>query len=141
MGGAAFPWPPSPLEELSGGVECNGSDVNEATTIIILCDRCDAATQESIKGTFLPVAEDIAAKGKASGEPEFICFIATKPSGPVPQVKKLTNQPDNKDTPTLMILDIPDNGGYYVSPAEEVTAETLASFLDMYRAKALNRLQ
>ena len=40
-----------------------------------------------------------------------------------------------------MILDIPDNGGYYVSPAEEVTAETLASFLDMYRAKALNRLQ
>ena len=28
-------------------------------------------------------------------------------------------------TPQLVLLDIPDNGGYYTSPATEVTAESL----------------
>jgi len=139
--GASFPWPPKPLEELSQGVECNGSDVNEAAAIIVLCDGCDKATKATIEAAFTPIAKDIAAKGKASGEPEFICFIGTESSGPVPQVKQLTKQADAKTTPTLMILDIPDNGGYYVSPATEVTADTITSFLDMYRAKALDRQQ
>ena len=31
--------------QLSAGVECNGSDINETTAIIVLADGCDAATQ------------------------------------------------------------------------------------------------
>ena len=44
-------------------------------------------------------------------------------------------------TPQLVLLDIPDNGGYYTSPATEVTAETITGFLEAYKAKALDRQQ
>jgi len=41
----------------------------------------------------------------------------------------------------MVLLDIPDNGGYYVSPATEVTAETVNGFLEAFAAKALERQQ
>ena len=41
----------------------------------------------------------------------------------------------------MILLDIPDDGGYYVSPATEVTAETVSGFLEAYKAGALERQQ
>ena len=46
------------------------------------------------------------------------------------------------EAPTLLILDIPDNGGFYTKvPDSGVTKETITTFLDEYKAKRLERQQ
>mmetsp|Transcript_67685 Transcript_67685/g.147418 ORF Transcript_67685/g.147418 Transcript_67685/m.147418 type:complete len:470 (+) Transcript_67685:77-1486(+) len=41
--------------------------------------------------------------------------------------------------PKLMLIDIPDDGGYYDGPEGDVTAEVLAKFVADYQAKGLQR--
>ena len=41
----------------------------------------------------------------------------------------------------MILLDIPDQGGFYVSPASEVTAETVSGFLEAFKAGSLERKQ
>jgi len=139
-----FPWYPKPLEDISSGVECNGFDINEKAALVVLCDGVPKAEATAVQADLLEVAEEIAAKGKQAedGEPEFICFYASATEGPVGQVRKLTKQPAEAGAdPTLLLLDIPDNGGYYVSPATDVTGETIRAFVEAYRAGSLERQQ
>jgi nucleoredoxin len=44
-------------------------------------------------------------------------------------------------TPQMVLLDIPDDGAYYVSVDMEVTASTITAFLDGYTAKTLEQKQ
>jgi len=43
--------------------------------------------------------------------------------------------------PKLMILDIPDQGGYYEGPEGEITADSVKKLVDDYSAKSLERKQ
>ena len=90
------------------------------------------------------VAEDYAAAAKGSEDgPEMIFFTAPSAGGPVGQVKSLCGLPATAvEAPTLLILDIPDNGGFYTKvPDSGVTKETITTFLDEYKAKSLERQQ
>lgn len=143
--GAFFPWPPKPVEDLSETVECNGFDVNDKPALVVLCDGADEATQAACKAALDEVGAEVAAAGKASAsaEPELICFVASANSGPVPQVKQLCGMaPDPTTQPTLLLVDIPDNGGFYSQVADSpLTADSLRSFLTAYRSKSLQRQQ
>jgi nucleoredoxin len=143
--GEAFPWPPRAVEELSETVECNGFDVNEKPALVVLCEGAGAAVQAACQAALRDVGAEVAAAGKASasGEPELICFVATASSGPVPQVKNLCALPPAPTSqPTLLLLDIPNDGAFYTQvPDEGVTAESLRAFLAAYRAKTLTRQQ
>jgi len=59
----------------------------------------------------------------------------------VSQIRSLTKLTDALPTPQMILLDIPDEGGFYVSPATEITADTVAGFLGAYTAKGLDRCQ
>jgi len=143
--GASFPWPPQPLEDLTKTVECNGFDVNEKPALIALFDgECDAGKIEAMTAATKGVAEDYAAAAKGSEDgPEMIFFTAPSAGGPVGQVKSLCGLPATAvEAPTLLILDIPDNGGFYTKvPDSGVTKETITTFLDEYKAKSLERQQ
>ena len=56
------------------------------------------------------------------------------------QVRKLTKIGDASDKPQLVILDIPDQGGYYVSE-DKVDAEGIAAFVAKFKAGGLERKQ
>jgi len=45
--------------------------------------------------------------------------------------------------PVAIILDIPDNGGYYLNPSEEssISAESIGKFVDQFQSKTLTRKQ
>merc|ERR1712137_436834 len=68
----------------------------------------------------------------AAGE-DLTFFYAKESDGPVPQVRKLTKLGDAGSEPALVLLDIPDNGGYYTCDTK-VTAETIRAFLADYKA-------
>lgn len=140
--GANFPWAPEPIANLSETPSSQGQNVNECPALIIFCENSPAAVKESAQAALLPLALEAQAAGRASEDgPEFICFTAPTASGPAPIIRKLVSLPETSTSATLVMLDIPDNGGYYVSPAEEITADVVATFVSLWRDGALERQQ
>jgi len=129
--GAQFPWVPPAVADLS-----SPDGINEETSLCLMLDGCDKATQDAALAVFTPLAE----AAKAAGG-DMLWFSAKVGEGAVPQVRKLTKLSEVESQPQLLLLDIPDNGGYYVAPAAELTAEGVQSFLDAYNKGALDRKQ
>ena len=138
--GAAFPWHPKPCEELSATVECNGFDVNEKPALVcVMPDAADAKKAE-LSAVMAEIGAEVSAAGKASedGEPEMIFFTATSNDGPVKQVKSMTGAPAKGVTePTLLLLDIPDEDGFYVTEKDVLDAATIREFLASWKSGAL----
>merc|ERR1712032_334407 len=109
-------------------------------------------------------------KAKAGGDDqEFLFFVAKSSAGPVPQIRamcKLGAAPslDSSVVPTkggtspvglvrsvsnetapamaqMVLLDIPDEGGYYTSEAVEITTANVEDFIGRYQDKKLERQQ
>ena len=45
------------------------------------------------------------------------------------------------ESPLLTIVDIPDEGGYYVANTPEMTAENIVSFVQGFASKTIERKQ
>jgi len=132
--GAEFPWLPKPVVDLcSGGL----GPLNEETCLCVMMEGCDKPTVDKALGVLTPIAE---ASKEAKSD---ICFFyAGSPGGPCEQIRKLTSLGAAKPgAPQMILLDIPDQGGFYVSPASEVTAETVSGFLEAFKAGSLERKQ
>merc|ERR1712100_342552 len=90
-----------------------------------------------------PVAKETVAKAKAAKEdPEFLFFVAKSAGGVVPRIRELCNLDKENTTkePTLVLLDVADNGAYY-RPEHSITETGIRALLDDFRAKKLTRLQ
>ena len=62
--------------------------------------------------------------------------------GPISdQVRKLTNVGRPKAEPAMLLLDIPDSGGFYVTESAEIRAQTVRDFVAAYQARTLHRKQ
>lgn len=129
--GAEFPWPPKPVNDLA-----SPEGINEEATFCLMVDGCTAEVQAEALSVLTPIA----AASKAKGD-ETLFFVAKNAEGAIPQVRQLLKLGDASSTPQMAILDIPDNGGYYVSPTGTVTTESIQSFLSAYTAGALERQQ
>jgi len=131
--GDELPWLPKPLKDM-GGEDVQA--INDTTSLCVLMEGCDAAAQAAAKAVLAPLADALAA-----AKEDVLVFYACAAEGAVGQVRKLTGLGAPGPTPAIVLLDIPDEGGYYVSPATEVTAETLSGFLEAYKSGALERKQ
>jgi len=131
--GHEFPFPPKPLNDM---VAEGPGDINEEATLCVMMEGCDKATQDSA----IAVLSQIAAEYKEK-EMEIGFVYATQKGGPTPQVRSLAKAGEPTATPQLILFDIPDDGGYYVSPATEVTPDTVKGFLEAYKAGSLERKQ
>jgi len=138
--GESFPWYPKPVFNLGGGP----GTIQEVPTIIAFCDACTSEESKKIEDIMTPLAAKFLADAKAAGdeEPEIGFAIVTENEGIGPQLRKLMGLSASPEkTPQLMILDIPDQGGYYAGPQETITEEMLAKFVEDYKQKSLERKQ
>ena len=129
--GADYPWAPKPVNDLS-----SPDGINDTTALCALVDGCDADAKAAAKAVLTPIAE----ASKAAGT-ELLFFVATSGDGAVPQVRKLTGVGAATATAQMILLDIPDDGGFYVAPDGPITAESVTSFLDKYKEGGLERKQ
>merc|ERR1712164_82925 len=86
-----------------------------------------------------PVAKEVVAKAKAAkDDPEFLFFTAFTPGGVVPRIRELCklDKENEKAEPTLVLLDVNDEGAYY-RPEHSITEAGIRSLLEDYRAKKL----
>lgn len=140
-------WEPPSVGDLAEGADCAGTDINECPAVVVLCEGADAATQASIKQAMEPLAKKYIAEGRAAGgDPKYIFFVAAG-GGPTGQLKELTKK-DAGDKleaaggkPLVLLFDIPDNGGFYVSDAAEATTEGLEAFIRSRESGAEKRMQ
>lgn len=135
--GASFPWPPKKMEELSATVESNGVSLNESAAVIVLCDGASDQVKEQCAATLLGVATELS----ADESPEFIFFTASKFEGPMLQIKPLMKMSDLVEQPIIVIMDIPDNGGFYTVKPDSITPESIKAAIASYKNKQLTRQQ
>jgi len=111
-------------------------DINEEVTLCVMMEGCSEEIVTAAKDVLLKIAEESKAAKK-----EIVFLYAPKSGGPTEKIRELTKLGSPTDKPQMVLMDIPDEGGYYVSPATEVTADSVTSFLTAYEAKALDRQQ
>ena len=81
-------------------------------------DCCDDAKKDAVVETLNQIAEQI------MGE---VSIFYVREAGDVSsQIRGMIQQ---TECPLLSIVDIPDEGGYYLAPSNEMTAENILSFV------------
>jgi len=163
--GENFPWLPPLVLSLS---EPEGIDEN--LSIAVFAEALLPAQKDAIEKQLEPLAKKYKDEAKASGDdPKYIFFLAKDSEGPVPRVRELcklgaaaslsatTVATKGEQSPVglvrsisnelappcaqMVLLNIPDNGGFYVAETVEVTTEAVASFIADFEAKKLERKQ
>jgi len=130
--GVDFPWHPKPVADLNDGPD----GINDELSLVALCEKLDEAGTSAA----LAALEPIALAAKAAKETTLF-FLAASDGEIAKKVRELTKVGDAGPKAQMVLLDIPDEGGFYVSPAEEITADTVAAFLEGYKSKTLERKQ
>ena len=140
--GDEFPWVPKPLVNVCADAE----GLNDCPSLVLLLDD-GVADQGPATAIMEALAEEYKAK-RTSGESEMLTFIAPSSDGPVAQIRKLCSVPkSNSGKPTLLLLDIPDNGGFYVFNPQAASGDvgidldSVHAWLMAYGMKALPRKQ
>lgn len=143
--GTKFPFYPDPVENISNGVESYGCDINSKPALLVLMENGDDSDQGDVKEALIPFGVKYAKDKKDTADgPEMLFFYAFEPSNMASQVRslcKLSAVEKSGDEPVMILLNIPDNGGFYVSDAKEVTSETIEAFINDFKAGKLERKQ
>merc|ERR1712217_369851 len=103
-----FPWPTPPIGNLS-----QPEGINETPTICLMLESVQSATQQKIIDAVTPLAKMYADQE----EPELIFYAARDSGGVADKIRKMCRLDDAgvvPPEPHIILMDIPDNGGYYV---------------------------
>lgn len=139
-----FPYYPEPVEDISQSAECYGFDINSKPALIVFMENSDDDDQNDAKTILGEFAEHMTkAKAKSPEGPDMLFFYSFQPNDIAAKIRSLCKvEPLGPKSATQMVLlNIPDNGGFYVSSAEEITKESVGSFLDSFKAGSLERKQ
>jgi len=128
--GLQFPWVPPAIGDMSMGVD----GINESACLCLMLEGLPKEAQTELVAKLTPVAE---ASLKSKQE---VLFFAATSGGPTEQIRKLTQLGDPSPAAQLILLDIPDEGGFYTHEGR-VTADALTEFLSAYKAGTLTRKQ
>jgi nucleoredoxin len=132
-----FPFHDKPVADLTSDAD----GLNDKPCVIVLADKATTDEQSASLSALEPLAAEYKAAAKAADEDlEFLFFHAAKTGGPVPRIRELCKL-DEGSAPQLILLDIPDNGGYYVGDAKQITTDGLRKWLSDYKGSKLERKQ
>merc|ERR1712070_384805 len=120
-----------------------GFDLNDKPALILTMEQADDSKKAELRAIMTKIGAEFAAAGKKSedGEPTMIFFTASSNNGPVGRVRELTGASETAE-PSLILLDIPDNGGFYVrTDGAALDEASIRDFISQYNAGSLNRKQ
>jgi len=128
-------WTPPSVGNLAEGADIGGTDINECPTVVIMCEGCSSTDQQSIFDALKPLGKKYIDEAESSGEdPKYIFFIA-KGGGPMDQLKDLIQNAGGDvikaagSKPIMVLMDIPDDGGFYISSTHEITTSSVEAFI------------
>lgn len=134
--GQDFPWRPPLVRDLAHG---NPGRINELPSIVCLCESAQADQKHQAFEDMLSVAQAwVPAKG---AEKSYSFFMAS--DGELSARIRSLCGVASSDTPQLVMLDIPDNGGFYlgVQGTDALEKAAMQKLLADYEADKLERQQ
>jgi len=134
--GEDYPWRPPLVRDLAKG---DVGRLNEQLSVVLLCEAATEAQQQQAFADLVDVAESSGPAPGAEGAPAY--FVA--PGGPLAaRIRELCGLQAG-GPPQLVLLDIPDQGGFYAGPAGHAALDGAAAkaLVADYRANALQRRQ
>jgi len=135
---AEFPFHEKPVKDITSDTD----GLNETTCVVVLADKATQEDQDKAHAALEPLATEYKTAAKASNDdPEFLFFLARSSEGPVSQIRNLCGLSSESAAPQLILLDIPDNGGFYAAKDVELTSEGIRGWLSDYKSEKLERQQ
>jgi len=127
--GATLPegWLPQPFNDVND----DPSPLNEERCLIMLGGK--ASDEAAVKS----VCDEYYKKAGGDVEKMRMRFFSGKEGGVVAQIRKLTGQKKDK----LILLDIPDDGGFYVCDAPNISVDVVKQFIEEVDAEEVERQQ
>jgi len=136
--GTDFPWHPKPVNDLAAGPD----GINETPSLVVLMEKASEGKQADAEAALTSIAKPMLDAAKEKGEDAPMCFFTGKVEGGITErVRQLVKAGDASEALQVFMLDIPDNGGYYKADMPEVTPDSLTTFVEAFKAKALERHQ
>merc|ERR1712025_350863 len=131
--GLKFPWYPEPLNDVNEVTDGLSEDVS----VVAFLDGATAAEAEAKKADLETVAKKYYAAAKSKkADPEFRFFYSTDKGGQISsQIRRMTGCTDGSSK--TILLNLSDNGGFYLAPKEGAVEELLSAF----KSKKLERKQ
>jgi len=120
-------WMPRPFNSVND----DPSPLNEQTCVIFLGENAEGTS--ALKAL---AGEHYEKAGKDVDSMD-LRFFSGEPGDVTQQIRRLTNVDGEK----LIILDIPDNGGFYVHGVDDITEVSVRQFIEDYKEKKLERQQ
>jgi len=122
-------WMPQPFNDVND----DPSDLNDETCVIMM--GAIGAASDAVKAV---ANEHYVAAGKDLGEMK-LRFFSGVAGGVTEQLRTMMGVTEDR----LVILDIPDDGGYYVcdKPASDINEASVKSFIADFESKKLERQQ
>ena len=121
-----FPWLPSAVKDLNQEPD----DINAKPCLVVFMEKCEEAEKDRKIDILTEVADQIK---------DVVSIFYVRENGDVSnQIRGLIQ---NETSPLLSIIDIPDNGGYYLSESPDATTENIISLVQGFANKTVERKQ
>ncbi len=129
--GKEFPWYPKAVNSVE---EPDG--INDTPSLVMFMEGEGDAAQEKLSALLDALAEQFKPAKGADWPVRF--FKATSKQGRVsPQIRKMVGIGEDFSKPVLALLDIPDQGGYYLLDGDPTDAKAAGDFLRDFAAGKL----
>jgi len=109
-----------------GSVEVN-EDINGSKTLIVFHEGGDDDEQKGVKEVVKEVSERLK-DDKSKKEMQFNWSFQTDGMGA--KIRPALKLPEVTGDPSMVILDIPDKGGYYKCDCKDITVESVMKFIE-----------
>jgi len=141
--GENFPWAPKPVNNFS---DDGPGDINDYPGVCVMASKLSKDEKVRLADNLNSIACKYRDEAKAEGrDPDYIFFTGSNEGvgERVLQMAKVDPANIEAGKVQLILMDIPDNGGYYVGEqvAMADVAAAVETFLGAYVAKALERQQ
>ena len=127
-GAAGYPWKPAALKNLNEEPD----DINERPCLVTFMDKdcCSAEKKQGMVEMLAEVAEEFR---------DALSFFYVVEEGDVSN--QIRGMIEGDGCPLVAIVDIPDNGGYYLAGSIDLTADNIRAFATGFVNKTLERKQ
>lgn len=115
-----FPFHPTPYGDLNNGAE----NINERKCVIVFHENGDDDDQKEVINAVKGAAEQL----KDKVDMDFLW--AVDPKGMAGRIREVLKMDPMSDEATMVILDIPDRGGFYTSAETDASAENIVKFVE-----------
>mmetsp|Transcript_18421 Transcript_18421/g.33367 ORF Transcript_18421/g.33367 Transcript_18421/m.33367 type:complete len:426 (-) Transcript_18421:192-1469(-) len=116
---ADFPFEPKPFGDLAN----IGEEINEQKCLMVFHESGDDDEQAEV----MDAIKAAATSAEAGDEVKY--FWALDDKGLIPRIRQALEMTSISDDPTMVLVDLPDEGSYYKSSVTDITPESILKFV------------